>query len=184
MSQGFNPPSGGSFGSPSGGQSGFGTSHGGFSAGSGNSGGFGGFGAGPAAGGSFGGGDSGFSAPSFDSAPVASRKRGITKAPVEKLIPSLVLASIGIVLNVWLLISDQVATDTSFLIFALVAWVLSGIIGISALSWYFKSLNEKKANGIFSDEPGRKAFFYLTAVALLIAVVWSAFNIAQFFGKL
>ncbi|MFP7365983.1 hypothetical protein SFC07_09455 [Corynebacterium callunae] len=189
MSQGFNPPSGGPFGSSPSGQSGFGAGQGGFGAGAGNSGGFGGFGQDSAAPSPFGGaGNSGFSTGGFDSgfgsAPAGSRNRGFTKAPIKKLIPSLVFALLGIGLNIWLIFSDIVATDTAFLIVSGAAWGLAGIFGISMLSWYFNGLNEARANGIFVDESARKAFFYVTAIALLIAVLWSAFNIAQFFGKL
>ena len=185
MSQGFNPPSGGSsFGSSFGQQPGSGGASNAPASGSG-------FGAPSSPGGSAGfGGNSGnsssggaFGASPFG-APASSTSRPITKAPVAKLIPSLVLAIIGIGLNMWLLVGDLVATDQTFVIVAGLAWVLSGIGGFSFLGLYFSALNHNRAHGIFSDEMPRRLMFYATNVLLVIAVLWSAFNIAQFFGKL
>ncbi|MGP6174663.1 hypothetical protein [Corynebacterium sp. A21] len=177
MSQGFPPFPGdtpesspGGFGGS--GTGGFGGAPGGFGSPVG-SGGFGGFG-GPGA-------DSGFSAPATGA---ATGSRRATSAPVGHLIPSLVLGLIGVMLNAWLSFSSTVATDTSFGIIAGVAWILSGLFGIICLGRYFTANAQRKATGFYSHIGWKKTLLYFTALVLLIAVVWSAIDIALWVGKL
>lgn len=110
--------------------------------------------------------------------------RGASSAPVERLIPSLALGVIGILLNLWLTLGSPVATDTTFGVIALIAWVLSGVVGVSCLSLYFAENNRRRATGFYSRVDWKKGIFYATVAALLIAVVWSALDVALWAGKL
>lgn len=177
MSQGFPPFPGDTPGSSPGGFGG--SNSGGFGGGQGNPGGFGGSGGFGGFGGS--GGDSGFNAPDIGA---STGPRRATSAPVGRLIPSLVLGLIGVSLNAWLSFSSAVATDTSFGITAVIAWLLSGVLGIVCLGLYFTANDKQKATGFYSRIGWKKALLYFTAVVLLIAVVWSAIDIALWVGKL
>lgn len=205
MSQGFTQPPGGTFGTSSGGfsggQSGFGGgSSGGFggnSPGGSSSGSPGGFGGG-SAGGSFGGSSGGFNQGStgsqFESMPAgASRGTGgsrgsrggsrLRSAPLEWILPGLGLGLVSLGLNAWLTFGSLVATDRVFAIVAAVAWFLAGICGVLSIGKYMAEVNERKSSGFYTEIPWKRALFIITAVILLIAVVWSAVDIAQWAGK-
>lgn len=192
MSQGFTQPPGGAFGSSSGGfsggQSGFGggSQSGGFD---GQSGGFGG---------GSGGFNQGLTSPSFSPAPAGSSEKSgggkpgrrssggggrLQSAPVQFLLPGLILAVASIGLNAWITFGAAVATDGSFFITAGIAWALAGIAGVVSVGWYLAKLNERKAEGFYTDIPWKKMILYVTVILLIGAVVWSAFDIALWAGK-
>ncbi|ANE04900.1 hypothetical protein [Corynebacterium crudilactis] len=191
MSQGFTPSSGGF----SGGQSGFGGGSqnsgfgdsGGFSAGSPS-------GASGSSGGAFGGSNQNASGSGFNSgsAPVSSsrhssgKKRGsgrLQSAPLEWILPGLVLGLISIGLNAWITFGSPVATDTSFFAVAVIAWILAGILGVLSVGKYMATVNERKSTGFYTEDPVKKLLFVSAAVLLLIAVLWSAGDIALWAGK-
>ncbi|WP_231598766.1 hypothetical protein [Corynebacterium occultum] len=101
-----------------------------------------------------------------------------------RLAPSLILGLIGIILNAWLTFGSLVATDTTFGITAIVAWFLSGFLGVSCLGLYFSENNKRRASGFYSHVDWKKGIFYATVAALVIAVLWSAVDIALWAGKL
>lgn len=156
MSQGFSPYSGDSFGSPGGNFSG---SHPGPS---------------PQPSPQFSGTSGSGSSTSLRSA----------SAPVHCLVPSLVLGLLGVVLNAVITFGGSTATDTNFIIFAGLGWALAGIAGVTLLAWYFSTDNKRRAAGFYTEIGWKKAMYYATMVVLVIAVVWSAVDIALWVGKL
>lgn len=189
MSQGFTQPPGGTFGSSSGGFSG--GQSGGFGGGSqgggfggpagGTSGGFGG----NAPGGGFGGGAKSSSGSRFGSSPGGSRGGGsLQSAPVVWVAAGLALGLLGIGLNAWLTFGSLVATDGLFLVIAGIAWGLAGVLGALLIGQHMTEVNKRKASGLYMEDTGKKVLFNITAVLLVIAVIWSAWDIALWVGKL
>lgn len=113
----------------------------------------------------------------------APRTRTASSQPVLHLLPSLLAGVIGLGLNAFLQFGDHVATDTSWGVIAVAAWVIAGIIGVSALGWYFAEVNKRRGQGFYSVVGWKNLVAWLTYAVLLIAVVWSAFNFAQWVGK-
>ncbi|QGU05582.1 hypothetical protein [Corynebacterium comes] len=111
------------------------------------------------------------------------RVRKATSQPVLHLLPSLVAGVIGLVLNGVLVFGDHVATDTAWGVIAIVAWAVAGVAGVTALGWYFTEINKRKGEGFFSTVGWKNLVAWLTYAVLLIAIMWSAFNIAQWVGK-
>lgn len=105
-------------------------------------------------------------------------------APVHCLVPSLVLGLVGVVLNAVLTFGSSVATDTNFFVMAGLGWLLAGIAGVTLLGWYFTTDNKRRAAGFYTEIGWKKAVYYATMVVLVIAVVWSAVDIALWVGKL
>lgn len=156
MAQGFTPYSGGSFGNSPGDYSG---------AGSGASTNF--------AGGS-----------SFSTTSTSGKSAKATSAPTLRLLPSFILGIIGVVLNAVITFGSHVATDTSYAVLAVLAWFLAGVLGISLLGWYFTENSRRKSAGSYFTVGWKKTLYWSTVALLLIAVVWSAVDIAQWAGKL
>lgn len=159
MSHGFSPNSGGSYGSPDGG----------FASPSQRP--AGGPGASPA----------GFGVPSPAG---GSGARRTTSAPVHCLIPSLVLAVVAVIINAWLTFGPATATEGLFAALAAVAWGLAGVLGVTALSWYFITDNKRRGAGFYTEIGWKKLLFAITAAGLIIGVVWSAIDFALWVGKL
>lgn len=159
MSQGFSPYSGGSFGSPGGNFSG----------------------ANPEPPSSPAAGAATFTPSSGSGGAGAFRA---SSAPVHCLIPSLVLGLIGLVLNAVITFGPATATDSTFATFALLGWALAGLAGVTLLAWYFNADNDRRASGFYTEIGWKKAVYYATMVVLVIAVVWSAVDIALWAGKL
>lgn len=90
---------------------------------------------------------------------------------------------ISLGLNSWITFGPLVATDATFAIVAMVAWALAGVCGVLLIGKHMAEVNERKSSGFYTEIPWKRALFYLTAVILLIAVVWSAVDIAQWAGK-
>lgn len=155
MAQGFTPYSGGTYGKPPGGFSG---------AGSGTS-------FGPS---------TGASLPTPAPTP---RVRKAMSQPVLHLLPSLVAGVIGLALNGVLVFGDHVATDAAWGVIAIAAWAVAGLVGVTLLGWYFSEVNKRKGQGFYSIVGWKNIVARLTYVVLLVAVVWSAINIAQWVGK-
>lgn len=105
-------------------------------------------------------------------------------APVHCLIPSLVLGLIGVVLNAVITFGSATATDSIFAILAGLGWALAGIAGVTLLAWYFNTDNKRRGSGFYTEIGWKKAVYYATMAVLVIAVVWSAVDIALWVGKL
>lgn len=193
MSQGFTQPPGGTFGSSSGGFSGGQSGFGGGSQNSGFGGSSGGF-----SGGSTGGftpagstsNSSGFSTPTAAQSPAPGRSSGrkraggrLQSAPTEWILPGLVLGLISLGLNAWITFGAPVATDNLFLIVAGIAWGLAGILSVLSIGKYMSAVNERKSTGFYTEVPWKKALFIATVILLVVAVVWSALDIALWAGK-
>lgn len=131
--------------------------------------------------GSFPGADPGAAPAAGSSGPRLSRA---TSAPVLRLLPSLVCGVISLVLSVVITFGGHQATDTSFAVLAFVAWALAGVVGITALGWYFSEDNERRGSGLYLEVDWKRVLYWATVVVLVIAVIWSAVNIAQWAGKL
>lgn len=195
MSQGFTQPPGGTFGSSSGGFSGGQSGFGGGSQGGGFGGQPGGFG-GPAGGtsggfgggspsASFGGGAKSSPGSRFGSSPGGSGGGGrLQSAPVVWVAVGLALGLIGIGLNAWLSFGSLVATDGLFLVIAGIAWGLAGVVGALVIGMHMTEVNKRKATGFYTEDTGKKVLFNIAAVLLVIAVIWSAWDIALWMGKL
>ncbi len=167
MTQGFSPYSGDSFDAPSGGFPGQGAS------GPGYPGGPGGFGPGP-------------QGPGGPVAPLAgSTGTGMTRtsAPVKYLLPSFAAGLIALVLNAVATFGDFEATDTSFAILSGIAWALAGLVGITALGGYFAKDNKHRGSGFYTEIGWKKTLYWVTVVMLVVAIIWSAVDIAQWVGK-
>lgn len=119
------------------------------------------------------------------SSPLSSspRVRKATSQPVLHLLPSLVAGVIGLGLNAFLVLGRPVATDDAWGYVASVAWFIAGILGVTALGWYFQEENKRKGAGFFSTVGWKKAVAWLTYAVLIGAIIWSAVNIAQWVGK-
>lgn len=142
----------------------------------------------PYSGGSFGGPQRDSTGPGpgsqFSAAPTPSRPTKVSSEPVSRLIPSLVLGLVGIGLNAMLTFGGFVATDSAWALWSFIAWILSGVLGITLLGWYFGEVNKRKGAGFFTRVGWKKGVANLTFVVLGIAVLWSAIDIAQWAGKL
>lgn len=146
----------------------------------------------PSAGGSFGGGSSFPTSPSFSpaaapgglpgTAPGGSRPAS-TSEPVERLVPSLVAGVGSLVLNAVLWLGGFTATGTSWLYIAVIAWALAGVAGILPLGFYFAEVNNRKAGGYFLSAGWKKTLSWVTFAVLVGAVLWSATDIALWWGK-
>lgn len=157
MSQGFTPPSGGGFGVPPGGFTGgtqFTTPN-------------------------SGGGMNAFTSGATTSG--ATLKQ--TYLPVGRLVPGLICGAVAVILNVVLFFSSVVATDTTWGVVAVVAWLLAGVIGTTFLGGYFTEVNRRRGAGIYMERPGPKFIYRLMWVLLIVGVLLSAWNIAQWVGK-
>lgn len=184
MSQGFTQPPGGTFGSSSGGFSGGQSGFGGGSQGGGFGGQSGGFGGGAPSGG-FGGGAKSSSSSRFGSSPGGSGGGSrLQSAPVVWVAAGLALGLIGIGLNAWLTFGSLVATDGLFLVIAGIAWGLAGLVGALLIGKHMTEVNTRKATGFYTEDTGKKVLFNIAAVLLVIAVIWSAWDIALWMGKL
>ena len=144
----------------------------------------------PYSGGSYGKSPGGFSpagaGPSFGPTTGGTTRataRAATSQPVSKLLPSLLTGIVGLVINAVLQFGDHVATDRMWGLLAMIAWAVAGVIGVTLLGGYFTEVNKRRGAGYYSTVGWRNTVAWVTYGTLLFAIIWSAFNIAQWVGK-
>lgn len=106
-----------------------------------------------------------------------------TAAPVVALLPSLVLGVISLGISAFLFFSSVSPTSSTYLWLSLAAWALAGVIGISLLALFRKADTRERARGVYVEEGWRVALYWGTMALLVIGVVWSAIELALWFGK-
>ena len=118
--------------------------------------------------------------------PVAGPSSAIAdnSAPVVNLVPSLVLAVISLFLSGFITFSSVGPTDSPYRMVSLVAWAAAGVVGITAMSFYFMADTKRRALGFYQIVSWKQAVYFVTVALLFVAVVWSAVEIGLWVGKL
>lgn len=107
-----------------------------------------------------------------------------TSAPVQALIPSLVLGIVSVIISMVLTFGSHTPTDNAFKVLSTTAWLAAGLLGVSLLGLYFNADNKQRASGFYSIIGWKKALYWTTVSLLFVGIVWSAIEIGQWVGKL
>ncbi|MBI9001747.1 hypothetical protein M0E87_00810 [Corynebacterium sp. CCM 9185] len=100
------------------------------------------------------------------------------------LVPSLILAVASLGLSGVITFSSIAPTDFSYRTMSLVAWAAAGIVGVTAMSFYFIADTKRRALGFYQIVGWKQAMYFVTMALLFVAVVWSAVEIGLWVGKL
>ena len=74
--------------------------------------------------------------------------------------------------------------DTTWGVLSGIAWLLAGVLGVSALGLYFTKNTQVKAEGPYQEIGWKQGLFYATLAVLIIAGVLSAILFALWVGRL
>lgn len=107
-----------------------------------------------------------------------------TSAPLQALIPSMVMALVSLVLSATITFGDFTPTEFFFRVFSVTAWAAAGVFGVTMLGLFFNADNRKRAEGFYSVLGWKSAVYWATVGGLLLGIVWSAIEIGQWVGKL